>query len=172
MAYDAKAVANYFLVLADQQGMQLSSMKLQKLIYYAHGLCLSAYNRPLIDEAIEAWQYGPVVPSIYHEFKEFGSSPIRCRATEAELHEDGSIELRTPSIYDNLNSVENQETKDLLDFTWEAYGKYSAIQLSNLTHEEGTPWAETAKRYPDKRGVDIPDDLMRVWFANRTAATT
>ncbi len=40
-------------------------MKLHKLLYYAAGWHLGFTGEPLFDEDIEAWQYGPVVPSIY-----------------------------------------------------------------------------------------------------------
>jgi len=44
-------------------------MKLQKLVYYAHGWHLALNNEPLIDEQVECWQYGPVISSLFHEFK-------------------------------------------------------------------------------------------------------
>lgn len=69
--YHAKAVANFFL----KRGHP-TQMKLHKLLYYAHGWHLGFTGEPLLDEAIEAWAYGPVVPSIYQELKMLGSAPI------------------------------------------------------------------------------------------------
>lgn len=133
---------------------------------------LAAYHRPLLNEAIEAWQYGPVTPSLYHEFKAFGSGSITSKASSYEFsrQSDFSLRIHTPSIDDSPNAIENKQTKELLDFVWEAIGNLSAVQLSNLTHEAGTPWSETFARNPNKKGVDIPDDLMREWFASRTTA--
>src|SRR4051794_9267350 len=82
LAYSAKSIANFFIGLAAAKGEKLSPMKLQKLLYYACGWYAGYTGQPLIDEAIEAWDYGPVIPSIYHEFKRFGSGSITARATD------------------------------------------------------------------------------------------
>ena len=57
--YSAKAVANYFLARAKESGETLSPMKLQKLIYFAHGWHLAVFDAPLLDEEVQAWDYGP-----------------------------------------------------------------------------------------------------------------
>jgi len=84
MPYDPKAIANYFLELAERDNRPLSPMKIQKLIYYANGWYLGITGEPLIDEQVEAWTFGPVIPSIYREFREFGNRPITERATNIE----------------------------------------------------------------------------------------
>jgi len=48
MAYDAKIVANYFLDLADRDHVFVSPLKLQKLVYLAHGWSLALRGRPLL----------------------------------------------------------------------------------------------------------------------------
>jgi len=64
--YGAKAVANFFL-----RKKSLTQMKLHKLLYYAQGWHLGRTGKPLLDETLGAWTYGPVVSSIHH-----GSSPL------------------------------------------------------------------------------------------------
>src|SRR5450631_518283 len=57
----ARAVADYFLSLVDEEaGDSLSNLKLQKLVYYAQGFSLALTGKRLFDEAIEAWEHGPV----------------------------------------------------------------------------------------------------------------
>jgi uncharacterized phage-associated protein len=86
MAYEAKAVANHFLDLAQDSRGTLSPMKIQKLVYFSHGWHLSINNgRALIDEAVQAWTYGPVIPSLYHEFKKYGNGPITSPALSMEI---------------------------------------------------------------------------------------
>jgi uncharacterized phage-associated protein len=66
----AQDVAEYFLTLVDDEaGDSLSNLKLQKLVYYAQGFHLALTEKPLFDEAIEAWEHGPVVPGLYHKLK-------------------------------------------------------------------------------------------------------
>ena len=73
----AQDVADYFLSIVDEeQGDSLSNLKLQKLLYYAQGFHLAIKNEPLFDEDIEAWTYGPVVPSVYNQYSQHGGDPI------------------------------------------------------------------------------------------------
>jgi uncharacterized phage-associated protein len=169
VAYDSKAIANRFLDLAERSGKQLNPMKIQKLVYYAHGWNLTLYDRPLIDEAVEAWTYGPVIPSLYHEFKRYGSGPILEKATKVEFNdrEGRSFRIVTPSIDDYPDQAVNEETKELLDSVWEAYGDLSAVQLSNLTHAPDSPWSRAYSDSGGRKGVDIPDDIIKSHFAPR-----
>ena len=97
--FDAKAIANFLLAL-DEMGHALTPMKLQKLVYFSHGWHLAMLNSALIDENVEAWAFGPVIPSLYHEFKEFGNSPIDRKATEMVWTGMDSLQFKivTPAI--------------------------------------------------------------------------
>ena len=76
--YSAIAIANYFIQKSlDEKTDDLSPMKLQKLVYFAHAWYLIYQDGgKLINEAIEAWSYGPVINSVYHEFKHNGRNSI------------------------------------------------------------------------------------------------
>lgn len=157
MPYSPLAIANYFLRKGHRAGRDIDPMKIQKLVYFAHGWSLAIYGKPLIDERVDAWAYGPVIPSLYHEFKRFGREPIRSPAFQ--VGPDGSP---VPySIPDN-----DQETHDLLNRIWEVYGGFSGIQLSNMTHEEGTPWDQVSKESGGRivRGTDIPEQVIKQYF--------
>ena len=69
MPHDARAVANRLLQLAEEDGNQLTVMQILKLVYFCHAWTLALYDRPLIEQPIEAWRYGPVIPDVYHSFK-------------------------------------------------------------------------------------------------------
>ncbi|MDQ6665177.1 MAG: DUF4065 domain-containing protein, partial [Acidobacteriota bacterium] len=85
MAYDALAVANYFLDCARKDGRELDPMGIQKLVFFAHGWHLALVGSPLIEQRVEAWEYGPVIPDIYHAFKEFGAGAIKSHAQKAVM---------------------------------------------------------------------------------------
>ncbi|MEO6096735.1 MAG: type II toxin-antitoxin system antitoxin SocA domain-containing protein [Fibrobacteria bacterium] len=156
MGYSAKAVANYFLGKAEAEGEKLSPMKIQKLVYFAHGWHLAIYGRPLIDEEIQAWQYGPVIRSLYHEFKEYGNSSILGKASEWEI--------KFPMIKNITPGIDDAETMSLLDRVWEVYKKYSAVQLSNLTHITGSPWEKTWGATGAPKNTPIPNELIAGYF--------
>jgi uncharacterized phage-associated protein len=170
MPFSPAAIANYFLDKGEDSNTPLSSMKLQKLMYYAQGWSLAITDEPLFNEQIEAWQWGPVIRSVYHQFKEFGNSPITKRAKILQARRvDGHLNLRyvTPTIEKECDAPEKlARTKVLLNKIWDVYNKYSPIQLSNLTHEEGAPWDQIVKRYNGNppKGTDIPQSIIKRYF--------
>jgi uncharacterized phage-associated protein len=132
-------IAKYFLGLVDDElGDSLSNLKLQKLMYYAQGVHLAMHGSPLFPEAIEAWEHGPVVPELYHSFKQHGSEPIP------------PDETFDPSEL-------SQELRDMLNEVYAVYGQFSASQLRTMTHDEA-PWKQTS------RGFSISQDALAEYF--------
>ncbi|WP_455154803.1 Panacea domain-containing protein [Cupriavidus campinensis] len=160
MPYDAKAVANYFLDLADANQQKIDPMKLQKLVYYAHGWHAGYTGAPLINESVEAWPYGPVIPSLYHEFKKFGSRPIEQKA--AEFDGQGFRIVDTPS---------DPQIRQFLQNIWNSYGGYSGITLSEFTHATDGPWWAARQASAGMRSTDIPFELIANHFRDAVART-
>jgi uncharacterized phage-associated protein len=154
MLYSTKSVANYFLELAKKNGQVLTPMKLQKLVYYAMGWFAGYKGKPLVDEAPEAWQYGPVFPTLYHEFKQFGSGPITRKATELN-HDFEDEEVSVP---------EDPDVRGFLDNIWKSYNRYTGVALSEMTHAIGTPWELTWRKAQGVRNVSIPFDIIKEYF--------
>lgn len=160
MAYDAKAVANYFLDLAKKDGTSITPMKLQKLIFFAHGWHLALAGEPLIADQVEAWQFGPVVPTIYHEFKHERSGAITCKATELDLESFKLVELLVPEG--------DLTARKIMDRIWQIYGALSAKRLSDLTHLPGTPWDSAIKAAGESlRNVPILDAEIDKYFTEQ-----
>ena len=163
MAYDAAAIANYFLDLADRDETGLDPMKIQKIVYFGHGWHLALKDEPLIKERIEAWEYGPVIPPLYGQFKKFGNGPITERAVKME-YEALKFSYKVASIENQGDEQTNASTRSLLDRIWVVYGGLSGIQLSNLTHADGSPWAITIAKHPGQRHLVIDDALIKAEF--------
>lgn len=124
MAYKALDIAHKLLTSAKnaEGGELMSNLKLQKMLYYEQGFHLAKFNTPLFDEDIEAWMYGPVVPTVYNHFHSFGANGI-------------SPEDHKPI---ELNPIEEK----LFNEVFTAYAQFSAIGLMNMTHKE-KPWINT-----------------------------
>lgn len=153
MAYSAMAVANGFVKRAkDGRVTDLSPMKLQKLLFFAQSWHLALKREPLIDDFFARWKYGPVIPSLYHEFKEYGSSAIREYGAHTVRTRD-ELRMVRPTVPD-----EDTQTWALLDRIIEVYGGFSGAQLSAMTHESDGAWARTGG--PDG-GVIPNQDLAR-----------
>lgn len=156
MPYSPKAIANYFLERGWRESIEIDPLKLQKLVYYAHGWHLAVHGSALIDEKVDAWPYGPVIPTVYHAFKHYGRFPIRDLATEVQ----GSrrVPPRVPPT--------DAETLELLEKVWQEFRNYSGLELSNMTHREGTPWYDVWEKNEKTivRGTDIDDEKIRDYF--------
>lgn len=144
-AFSPLAVANAVLDEAGRQGKKLTIMQLLKLVYIAHGWCLALLNLPLVNEEPEAWQHGPVFPSIYRAFRRFGSGPITEPAS-------------TP--FGPLASADiSAQQKSVIEAVVRGYGDTHAFALSRMTHQPDTPWH---KVYQDGAGSsdDIPNGII------------
>ena len=124
--YTYKDISSLFLFWANTSGDVLTNLKLQKLLYYAQAWFLVHFKTTLFDSNIEAWEYGPVVPDAYTEFKTFNRNPIEYSATKKE------------------ESIFEKEKLEVLDSVYCTYVKYSAHELVNITHNE-KPWIEAYK---------------------------
>lgn len=151
MKYKPLAIANYFIDRAHLAGEHLDQLKLQKLVYLAHGWSLAIFDEPLLDEQVQAWKFGPVFDSLWRKFTVYGRGPIRENGVEVVR---GQISV--PNV-----PPEDDRTRQLLEKVWEIYGEYSGVQLSKMTHEPGTPWDQT---YSNGRKRDIPNALIRRHF--------
>lgn len=118
-AYDPVQVAWKIVDTARRMGIYLTHMQLQKLVYIAHGFSLAGLHRPLIAEPVTAWKYGPVIPRVYQAFKEYGGSVI-------------PQPINTPYF--------SHDVEQLIQSVVNSYGRLSGVQLSELTHQVGTPW--------------------------------
>lgn len=161
MPYSEKAVANYFIDKAlETETSDLSPMKLQKLVYFAHAWHLAYFEEPLITSEIQAWKYGPVIPDLYHEIKEYGTSSITARLIDLEYLDD-NFNFLTADVPEN-----DLQTHSILDAVWNLYGHFSPIQLSNMTHEEGEPWSRVIQQSQEQNlmNLEIPNNLIQEIF--------
>lgn len=127
--YSSAAIANRFLSIADREGRPLGPMKIQKLVYIAHGWYLAYTGEPLCSETVYAWRWGPVFPDLYHAVKQWGRKPI----LEPVLV--GGWEHARPVPDDGSFASE------LIKGVWKTYRDFSGPELSTLTHMDDTPWA-------------------------------
>ena len=153
----AQSVANFFLDQAEREGIPITPMKLVKLVYIAYGWHLALTGRRLFDEPIEAWKHGPVVPSLYHEFKDFGNKPIDRRSYD--LNEE-TFEFFVPRIDKSRN-----DTSIVLSKVWASYRHFSGWNLRNLTHEVGSPWSLVYD--PNKKYTSLNDDDISAHYKKR-----
>lgn len=148
MAYTPQHIANYFLGRAASEHMPMTQLKLMKLIYIAYGWYLALTEEKLFNEQIEAWQHGPVIPSIYHEFKDFGKGPISRKAMTVDLD---TWDVTNPEI-----PSDDEDALLILNRVWDIYKAQTGWALRQKTHEKETPWDKVYRE--GERGIKIKDE--------------
>lgn len=142
----AKNVASYFINKSSKldEDNDLTNLKLQKILYYTQVEGLKKNNKTVFNDQIEAWQYGPVVRSVYDWLK--GCGPYTISSFDIDGDEKSPVD---------------GETKTFLDNVWDKYSKYSAFYLVKKTHDGRlSPWKSI---YNDGQGCYdvIPVDLIK-----------
>jgi uncharacterized phage-associated protein len=122
----------------------LSTMKLQKLCYYAQGWHLAWRGEPLFPEPLQAWRMGPVSPDLYRYHRGQASVSAWPQGDEARL-----------------TAVQKGVVDTVIDF----YDPYSGFELGNRTHSE-RPWLEAWEMRPAaQRGhVEISQNTLMEYF--------
>ena len=145
--YDAVNIAYYMLKVAEGNSQTMTNLKLQKLVYIAHGYMLAMKDRRLINEAPQAWKYGPVIHSVYKRFR---------------AYEDRKIDCEIPDVSNLIDG----DAKFVIEGVMRLYGNDTAIQLVNLTHEPETPWDEVWNKQggSDQLFAEISDGIIKKHF--------
>lgn len=113
----------------------MTHLKLQKILYFIKAKGLLQNNEVFYDD-IEAWDYGPVVPSVYHFFKTYG--------------------------YYVISSSENviipNDIRMIVDDVCNQLSTYSAEYLVEITHRYET-WKNVYNTYTN--GIIHSDEIKK-----------
>ena len=140
--YRASDIARYFLAKQDAEaGDTISNLKLQKLCYYAQGLAMATRGEPMFEEPVEAWLHGPVVPSLYRDYRDHGAAAI-------------------PAVTDLDLEHFDPADRMILDDVHTYYGQFSGWRLRQMTHEEA-PWREA---YEEDQNHEITLNALAAHF--------
>ena len=125
---------------------KFSNLSVQKILYIAHMFHLAQDRGPLIQEHFEAWDYGPVVPELYHKAKTFGSGPVK-------------------NVFHSIPDMEPGEEADILVDAVEGLGSARPGKLIAITHWKKGAWAEYYT--PGLRGIIIPNEAIKAEYERR-----
>jgi uncharacterized phage-associated protein len=137
-------VSKYIVCKFNEQGKNITMLKLQKILYFCQGYFMAHNNgRAMFKEDFRAWKLGPVLYNVYKEFNDFSS--VTC-----DINIEG-------------------EVKRIIDLVLEDKGNYTAWQLVEETHKKG-PWATIFNENKwgdyDFCNEEIPKDMIYKYFRN------
>jgi len=157
MKENALSVANYFIDLARKDGKPIRPLKLMKLVYMAYGYALAIIDRSIIDprfDKVEAWRYGPVIPSVYHSFKQYRNEPVKAKTVVMETSDKYTVKFVEPKL-------EDDKVKGVCNFVWKRYRDHSDSELVELLHGSATPWAQV---YREGLNCTIPEIMTKLFY--------
>jgi uncharacterized phage-associated protein len=145
----AMTVANYLIGKSrganpGSEARNMSHLKLQKILYYAQGLYLGMYGKPLFKDDIFAWRMGPVTKNVYDALKHYGAQNL----TDSDWNSGTGDKIKDP------------EVREFLDDLWCQYAVEDANTLVAMTHSSG-PWLDS---YPRARSRKISPQAMQDYF--------
>lgn len=128
----AEKIALYVI----SSGREMTNLLLQKVLYYIKGIGELFEGKPIISEPCEAWKFGPVFPSVYERYKDFGKQ-----------------EIETNLSKEYMEGLLSEKEKRITNYVLDTFGLYNAWFLKDLTHHE-EPWINA------RNGLD-EDDASR-----------
>lgn len=162
-------VANYIIEYADKKGYEISNLKLQKILYYVNARNLVEHSEPIFSDTMEKWKYGPVIPKVYHEFKEYGAFPLKKEnvrpqvITLANGSDDFQIKIRD---YDR----DEVPYKDIIENTVDNLQAYDSFDLVDKTHEDKL-WQDDSERIMNgEKEIKYDNEELREYFNKNVTA--
>ena len=155
--YNVLDVCRYVINYSNDKDYIISNLKLQKILYFIQAYFLINKNNACFKEIIEAWDFGPVVPEAYHEYKQYGSGDIPTIKSyimfdEKDIWNAKRIEFKDTIIAD--------EDKGLIERVVDKFADYSATDLVSLTHRQ-SPWIDAYVPYQNN---EITIKAIREYF--------
>lgn len=157
MLYNACDVARYVINYSNEKRYGCSNLKLQKLMYFIQAYFLISKGTPLFPNEIQAWDFGPVIPDVYHEFKRFGSGDIPFVTRYFEIP-DGTLSTLREHQYDP--ELIDKKTRRLINDVVDNFKDYTSTALVTLTHAQD-PWKNNFM--PGRLNV-IPIENIKSYF--------
>jgi len=137
-------LSSLLVKLAEQDKINITHIKLQKIMFFAYGFVLAKHNIDLVPTGFEAWQYGPVNRELYNILSGKKSDNIKPKDIKDNLHHI-SLDLNIEDeVYEDINLV------------WNFYKDINAFDLVKESHRKDSPWDKAYNpNYKDK--IDIKD---------------
>lgn len=124
--YDVIDICRYMIVYCNIKNYAISNLKLQKLLYFIQAIFLCEEKRPCFDDEIEAWEFGPVVPRAYYEYRHCGGMSIFPDYISFDGYDENKI---------------SKKHRTHINIIIDEFSGFTASDLVEITHNQD-PWIE------------------------------
>lgn len=136
-----RLVAKTMLFVASKTATPLTVFRLIKLIYMAHRVMLSRFQRPLLTtESFSLWKYGPTLESLHPALKCFDGRLIHF--SSEEIADWGVIES-------------DDELMMSMELVLKQFGAMPMMELSDLAYKSDLIWRDSFKGQSQNKLIDI-----------------
>ena len=142
--HSALDLARYVINTCNAKNFEITNLKLQKILYFIQANFLVEEGKACFCDEIEAWDFGPVIPSVYREFKCFGSLDI---PSIKEYYEFDNTVFEI--IKKQYECIFNKREKELIDEILVQCSNILTSSLVSITHNQ-TPWIEAYSQGKNK----------------------
>lgn len=155
--YRVLEVCRHVINYSNKQDYGISNLKLQKVLYFIQAYFLITNGAHCFAEEIEAWDFGPVVPEAYQEYKQYGSGDIPTIESYILFNKNNIWDSKR--IKFNDNSITDRDKK-IIDKVVDKFSDYSATDLVAITHRQ-LPWIDY---YVEGKHNVIPCEAIKKFF--------
>jgi uncharacterized phage-associated protein len=141
LGYNALDIAEYIIRYEDERGHCINNLKLQKVLYFLQAQFIVSYGKSLFDEELIAWDWGPVVESVYNNYKVYAGASI----------------FVNPKNYRNAYIA--REHREMIGEFLEYIRPYSSTKLVDICHKQ-TPWKNARVRWNNVISLDELRDFF------------
>jgi uncharacterized phage-associated protein len=135
--------------ICDLQDWSITNLMLQKQLYLAHMIYIGETGgQPLIPETFEAWDYGPVLPSVFRCARVYGADPVR-DIFRAPFMTESSQEYQ--SLEKTIGVLKGKSAAKLVGLTHSPVSAWSAVYRPGCLHIP-IPTSEILREY-DRRSI-------------------
>lgn len=156
MNYDVLDVSRYIINYSHKKDYGISNLKLQKVLYFVQAYFLIQTGHPCFKDKIEAWNFGPVVPKAYCEYKQYGCGDIPTTKSFIMIDKDNIWNSKRVEFDDIIIS---DDDKSLIDKVVDKFSEYSATDLVELSQHQ-TPWIDAIS----SQNNEIKNDSIFEYF--------
>lgn len=151
---DVRSVVNE--IFSEHPDARMTNLSAQKIVYFLHGQYLLSTRTPLVSGYFEAWEFGPVHPTLYNSLRYLGRAPISEKIQRRDIQTGEWVAIARVSDA-NVREFIRVASASLLQLT--------SGQLVDLSHARNSPW-DIATRHGNKRtwGLRLDNELISRHF--------
>lgn len=143
--YNILDISVYIINYCNKSCYYISNLRLQQILYFTQIAFLVIHNKECFQEEIEAWDFGPVVPSVYNRFCKYANLNIPIIEEYIDTSKGIWNAYYKSFTWDTISQHDTRLINDVI----EACEKYSISELLNIITNQ-QPWLNANKRIYDK----------------------